>query len=139
MSDTLWKKDQEVDSWVIRFTVGDDHRWDQQLLPYDVEATLAHVHGLVEIGVMTPEESAAVESTLDSLLEDYGSGEVVVRPEDEDCHTVIENYLTDRLGETGRKVHTGRSRNDQVLAALRLFLRHELARIAESSAILAGN
>jgi argininosuccinate lyase len=139
MSKPLWKKDQDVDPWVIRFTVGEDYRWDQILLPYDIKATVAHVHGLRDIEIVTAEETESVERALDKLLDDYRAGLVVVNQEDEDCHTVIENYLTETLGDVGKKVHTGRSRNDQVLAALRLYLRDELGQIAEATGVLCTN
>lgn len=125
----LWQKNVRVADWVTRFTVGEDYRWDTILLPYDLTATEAHAWGLAHIGVLTPEELAAVQEGLAALRAAYDAGEVAVRPEDEDCHTVIETRLTERLGEVGKKIHTGRSRNDQVLAALRLFLREALAEV----------
>lgn len=132
-TDMLWKKDVEVAPWVIRFTVGEDYRWDQELLPYDVAATRAHVSGLVTAGVVSEEEFERIATALEDLLERYRDGEIVVEPEHEDCHTVIESYLTSELGETGKKVHTGRSRNDQVLAALRLYLRDRLESAASEA------
>ncbi len=138
----LWQKDTRVEDWVTRFTVGEDYRWDALLLPYDVEGTRAHAWGLAQIGVLRAEELAQVEQALDALAEAARAGEVGVRPEDEDCHTVIERYLTERLGEVGKKIHTGRSRNDQVLAALRLFLRqrlrHAAGRVAALAEVLCG-
>lgn len=133
MTDHLWKKGADVPEWVVRFTVGDDYLWDRELLPFDARATLAHVHGLAQIGILTGEESNAVDAAMGDLLEDFAGGSVTVNPEDEDCHTVIENYLTSKLGDIGKKVHSGRSRNDQVLAALRLYLRDALAKIGRST------
>ena len=115
----LWEKSTPAEDWVIQFTTGEDYRWDTLLLPYDLEATYAHAWGLAQIGVLSPDEFDAVGKALDALLE----REIVVRPEDEDAHTVIERLLTEAVGEPGKKIHTGRSRNDQVLAALRLYLR----------------
>lgn len=132
----LWKKDFDVEPWVIRFTVGDDHRWDQYLLPYDVIATRAHVRGLLTAGVLEEGEVECIEQALKTLMGRVDRGEVTVRQEDEDCHTVIESFLTAELGETGKKVHTGRSRNDQVLAALRLYLRDRLNAIGSDAAEL---
>lgn len=129
----LWKKDAEVAPWVIRFTVGEDYRWDQDLLPYDVVATRAHVKGLVTAGIISENEFEHIGAALDDLLDRYREGEIIVSPEHEDCHTVIEGFLTSELGETGKKVHTGRSRNDQVLAALRLYLRDILSSIASDA------
>ncbi len=122
----LWDKGQSVAAWVQRFTVGEDYRWDTLLLPYDIEGTRAHAAGLNRIGILTDKEFQAVSESLDALKAEVAAGRVVVRPEDEDAHTVIETYLTERLGHTGKKIHTGRSRNDQVLAAIRLFLKDGL-------------
>lgn len=122
----LWDKGQSVAAWVQRFTVGEDYRWDTLLLPYDIEGTRAHAAGLHRIGILSDEEFQAVSEALDALKAEVAAGRVTVRPEDEDAHTVIETYLTERLGDTGKKIHTGRSRNDQVLAAIRLFLKDGL-------------
>ncbi len=126
----LWQKDTRPEDWVTRFTVGEDDRWDTLLLPFDVEATRGHAWGLMEMDLLSPADYAEIEAALGRLLEAYDAGTVVVTTADEDCHTVIETYLTGHLGELGKKIHTGRSRNDQVLAALRLFLREHLRRLA---------
>ena len=135
----LWTKDDATtaDDWMMRFTVGEDYRWDRLLLPYDVRATRAHAWGLQQIGVLTEDEMEQVHGALDALLDAFAGGDVTVEPEDEDCHTVIERFLTNRLGDTGRKIHTGRSRNDQVLAALRLFLQDALADLGRRTSDLA--
>jgi argininosuccinate lyase len=123
--------DAAMPSWMFRFTVGDDYRWDRVLLPYDVRATRGHVWGLAEIGVLSDDEHAAITNGLDDLLEAFKAGDVTVQPEDEDSHTVVENVLTATLGEIGKKVHAGRSRNDQVLAALRLYLQDAIAALGD--------
>lgn len=133
----LWQKDTRVEDWVTRFTVGEDYRWDTLLLPYDIEGTRGHAWGLVQMGLLAEDEWAAVQDGLDALQEAVAAGEVVVTPQDEDCHTVIEGYLTEHLGEVGKKIHTGRSRNDQVLAALRLFLRDALRHLTRQAADMA--
>ncbi len=134
----VWEKDDTTaDDWVLRFTVGDDYMWDRTLLPYDVRATRAHAWGLRQIDVLDAQELETVNGGLDALLEAFEADEVTVRPEDEDCHTVIERFLTEQLGDVGRKIHTGRSRNDQVLAALRLYLRDALAAIGRKTVALA--
>ena len=122
----LWQKQTGATDWVTRFTVGEDYRWDTILLPYDVEATRAHAWGLAQISILSSDEYERVSAALDDLL----TTEPIVEPEDEDSHTVIENVLTNALGDVGKKIHTGRSRNDQVLAALRLFIRDQLQSIA---------
>lgn len=132
-SSPLWKKPDASDTLedkVMRFTVGEDYRWDTLLLPYDIQATRAHAWGLAEIGILTRAELDAVIKALDALAEQ----ELSVCPEDEDSHTVIENRLTEVLGDIGKKIHTGRSRNDQVLAALRLYLRDALQEVMRQTA-----
>lgn len=126
----LWRKEADAADWVTRFTVGEDYLWDNRLLPYDVAATGAHAWGLAQIGIFTEDELRDVESALGELDSEFREGRIAVRPEDEDSHTVIEHFLTKRLGETGEKIHSGRSRNDQVLAALRLYLRDGIEGIA---------
>lgn len=123
---TLWEKGQTIADWVQRFTVGEDYHWDTLLLPYDIEGTRAHAFGLHRIGILSHEEFQAILEVLDALKAEVASGRVTVHREDEDAHTVIETYLTQRLGDTGKKIHTGRSRNDQVVAAIRLFLKDGL-------------
>jgi argininosuccinate lyase len=137
MSTPIWDKGTTTaDDWVTRFTVGDDYEWDRLLLPYDVEATRAHAWGLHHIGVLSDEEWATAQSVLDDLLADFEAGEVTVTQQDEDSHTVIEQYMTEQAGDVGRKVHTGRSRNDQVLAALRLYFQDALADLGTQVAAL---
>jgi argininosuccinate lyase len=126
----LWQKDDARPAdWVTRFTVGEDYRWDRLLLPFDLRATRAHAWGLAHTDVLSGDELARINDALDALRGEAEAGRLTVEPVDEDCHTVIENALTDRLGDVGKKIHTGRSRNDQVLAALRLFLRERLSGI----------
>ena len=127
----LWKKDTAVVDWVTRFTVGEDYRWDTLLIGYDIIGTRAHAEGLFEIGILTLEEIRAIDNVLAQLTDLVEEGQIKVTPQDEDCHTVIEGYLTKELGDIGKKIHTGRSRNDQVLTALRLFMRDGLQEIGK--------
>ena len=140
MTAPLWQKDATpaTDDWAHRFTVGDDYEWDRLLLPYDVRASRAHAWGLRQIDVLSETEWTRIGDALDALLDAFEAGEVTVTPEDEDCHTVIERFVTERAGPAGEKLHTGRSRNDQVLAALRLYLRDALATIGGQAAALAN-
>ena len=131
---TLWQKGAGADDWVTRFTVGDDPAWDTRLLPYDAMGTRAHAAALLSIGLLTVDEDAAIAAVLDDVRAEALAGTLVVRVEDEDCHTVIERVLTERLGDVGKKIHAGRSRNDQVLVALRLWLRDALAAVAGEAA-----
>lgn len=128
---TIWFKGSDAESWVTRFTVGEDYVWDTLLLPYDIVASIAHARGLVTAGVLTAAEFEDASQALNALKEEWEAGEIQVHAEDEDCHTVIERELTDRIGEIGKKIHTGRSRNDQVLAAIRLYIRDSLDRTLE--------
>jgi len=139
MTDPLWHNDAgpATDDWVHRFTVGDDYEWDRLLLPYDVRASRAHAWGLRQIDVLSATEWMRIGDALDALLDAFEAGEVTVTPEDEDCHTVIERFVTAHAGAAGEKLHTGRSRNDQVLAALRLYLRDALATIGGRAVALA--
>ncbi len=126
----LWDKGTAAADWVTHFTVGEDWRWDTLLLPYDVEGTRAHAWALTQIGVLTGDELGQIESALDAVRDQALAGDLYVTVEDEDAHTAIERELTARLGEVGQKIHAGRSRNDQVLVALRLWLRDALAAVA---------
>ncbi len=133
----LWNKGAAPESWVLRFTVGDDYLWDRLLLPYDARGTRAHAEGLFEIGILDRGEMDALGAALDALDAAIAAGRVEIRPEDEDAHTVIEHFLVERAGDVGKKVHTGRSRNDQVLTALRLFLKDQLRALGRAAALLA--
>ncbi len=117
----LWQKEYALNSLVERFTVGNDYELDMKLVPSDCFASLAHAKMLSHIGILSDDEYAGLKQALSSLVEEYERGQFIIAREDEDCHTAIENYLTAKLGEAGKKIHTGRSRNDQVIAALRLY------------------
>ncbi|MEM6326727.1 MAG: argininosuccinate lyase [Bacteroidota bacterium] len=134
----IWHKGTAAADWVTRFTVGEDWRWDTILLPYDVRGTRGHARGLRLAGVLTEAEEAEVNAALDEVHAMWDAGNLAVRPEDEDMHTVIERELTVRLGAVGKKIHAGRSRNDQVLVALRLWLRDALGEIARLGRRAAG-
>ena len=104
----IWHKGTAAADWVTRFTVGEDWRWDTLLLPYDVEGTRGHAYGLRLAGVLTEQEEAEIDDALDAIRDAWEAGEIVVTPEDEDMHTVIERELTARVGEAGKKIHAGR-------------------------------
>lgn len=138
MKDTLWQKtDTKMNPRIERYAVGDDYLYDAALMPYDIRATSAHVKGLARIGVLTEAEKAILLSGLDSLHKEWARGAMVISAQDEDCHTVIERYLVDALGDVGKKVHTGRSRNDQVLVALRLYMKDALKEVCAKGETLA--
>lgn len=118
----LWDKGEPLDERVLRYTVGEDHQLDERLVSYDVRASIAHAAMLCEQQLLTPEDLAAIEQGLKDLDRSHTAGEWRVTLEDEDVHTALERRLTDTIGEAGKRIHLGRSRNDQLLAALRLYL-----------------
>ena len=124
----LWEKGYRLDEQVEAFTVGDDYLLDQRLVRYDCLASMAHARALGRAGILEEEEVEDLLEELERIVQLDLAGEFSILPEHEDCHTAIENYLTRELGELGEKIHTGRSRNDQVLAALRLYYKVELAK-----------
>ena len=127
----LWGKGKTVHEKILAFTVGDDPQLDRELIVYDCQASQAHARMLGEMGILTPREVEALCEVLSEIQRLAEQGKFKISPGEEDGHTAIENYLTDRLGETGKKIHTARSRNDQVLTALRLYYRHHLAEIEQ--------
>ena len=128
----LWEKGYELDRLVEEFTVGSDFLLDRELLVADCAGSVAHLRMLGKIGILTPTECRDLESELRSIARLAADGEFEIRREDEDCHSAIENHLTARIGEAGKKIHTGRSRNDQVSTALRLLERSYLIEFSSS-------
>lgn len=130
----LWDSDQtghqsDARKKMEAFTVGKDYILDQVLVPYDLDASEVHAHALMKAGILTEEEFQKLSTTLGDVREIWIRGDFSIRVEDEDMHTVIENHLTQKLGDLGKKIHTGRSRNDQVLTALRLYEKEKLSGI----------
>lgn len=136
---TLWDKGDDLDREVSAFTVGDDPVLDRELLPYDCRASVVHVRVLERAGVLASDEAAALCAALEELEAEAERGELTIRPEDEDGHTTIERRLTERLGDTGKKVHTARSRNDQVAVALRLYMKDGLDAVERAVERLAAD
>ena len=130
----LWQKGYELNELIEKFTIGEDWKLDQQLLAADCVASIAHARMLSHIGLLEKKELRAVETELRSLISEVREGSFTVSPSDEDGHTAIENRLVQSLGETGKKIHTGRSRNDQVIAALRVYGRAAVLRLVEAGA-----
>ncbi|MGH8063290.1 MAG: argininosuccinate lyase [Pseudoxanthomonas sp.] len=134
MSDLLWQKPGvTVDARIQQFLAGDDVILDREFFLHDIAASKAHAEGLQHIGILSSEELAGLLRELDLLAADFRSGDFVLDERFEDCHSAIESRLTERLGDAGRKIHSGRSRNDQILVATRLWLKEKLARVAELS------
>ncbi|MBT8062883.1 MAG: argininosuccinate lyase [Xanthomonadales bacterium] len=128
MSDLLWKKSGQSgpDEKVMAFLAGDDVKLDRYLLGFDIQASAAHANGLRTIGVLSDEECNQVQGALRAIADDLASGKKELDIRFEDGHSAIEAWLTESLGPLGAKIHTGRSRNDQVAVALRLYLKHQL-------------
>ena len=130
MTDLLWQKaGVTVDARIQAFLAGDDVILDREFFLHDIEASRAHAQGLQRIGILDTAELAALERELAALAEDFRNGAFVLDARYEDGHSAIEARLTERLGDAGRKIHTGRSRNDQILVATRLWLKEKLARL----------
>jgi len=127
MSQLLWAKPGvDVDADIQRFLAGDDVVLDREFIRYDLRASAAHAEGLQRIGVLSTDELTAILRELATLDVDLVAGHFVLDERFEDMHSAIETRLIDRLGDAGKKIHTGRSRNDQVLVATRLWLRDRL-------------
>ena len=128
----LWSKGFEPDKMIEEFTVGADRELDLRLARYDVQGSKAHIRMLQSIGLLTAEELAQLLDALDDIAAMIERGEFTIEPGVEDVHSQVEFLLTQKLGDTGKKIHSGRSRNDQVLVDLKLFMRDELKSIAAS-------
>lgn len=128
----LWSKDFEPDKMIEQFTVGADRELDLRLARYDVQGSKAHIKMLESIGLLEADELNVLTAELDRIAEVIEKGEFTIAPGVEDVHSQVEFMLTERLGDIGKKIHSGRSRNDQVLVDLKLFMRDELKHIAES-------
>jgi len=131
----LWDKGGELNAEIEAFTVGDDYLLDRRLVKHDCAASLAHARMLRKAGLLTKVELASLEKGLAEILRLDRIGAFEIKKEDEDCHTAIENKLVALCGEAGKKIHTARSRNDQVLTALRLYEKETLRAVKEKLAL----
>lgn len=122
----LWNKGYKLNEQIEDFTVGEDYILDQKLVKYDCLASMAHAKMLAKIGILKNSESQKIIKELSNIVALEKLGKFIIMKKDEDCHTSIENYLTKKLGSLGKKIHTARSRNDQVLVALRLYYKDKL-------------
>lgn len=125
----LWQKSTDVNKKVEVFTIGNDQELDLVLAPYDILGSLAHIQMLKEIGLLTEEELQVLSAELKSLYRRAEAGELTIDEGIEDIHSQVEYMLTERLGEVGKKIHSGRSRNDQVLVDLKMYFRGEIEAI----------
>ena len=122
----LWNKNDKLDNKIETFTVGNDRIFDMYIAKYDVKASIAHAKMLSKIGVINNEEESLLVKELKTILSLIEKSEFKIEEKFEDIHSKIEFYLTDKLGDLGKKIHTGRSRNDQVLVALQLYFKDEI-------------
>ena len=130
MSSKLWEKNFEINKEIERFTVGRDREMDMYLAKYDVLGSMAHITMLESIGLLEKDELDRLLAELKGIYATCESGEFVIEDGVEDVHSQVELMLTRRLGDMGKKIHSGRSRNDQVLVDLKLFIRNEIKEIA---------
>lgn len=128
----LWQKDADVNKRIETFTVGKDREMDLYLAPHDVIGTMAHTTMLESIGLLEKEDLPIIHKELKSIYQTAISGSFLIEDGIEDVHSQVEHLLTQKLGELGKKIHSGRSRNDQVLVDLKLFIRSELQSIVET-------
>jgi argininosuccinate lyase len=126
MAEAIWAKGLPLDLQLHRFTVGVDPVIDLQLMPFDAIGSAAHARTLGETGLLPEAEAKALVGALARLRQEALQGRLAILPEEEDCHTALEHALTDRLGDTGKRIHLARSRNDQVATALRLLMRDRI-------------
>lgn len=120
------------------FTVGNDYVLDQELVPYDIQGSIAHAKALNKIGILSDDELDKLTKALHEILKEWKEENFEIRIEDEDMHTAIELSLVDKLGDLGKKIHTARSRNDQVLTAVRLYEKEQLDEITDLIKKVAG-
>jgi argininosuccinate lyase len=129
----LWDKGAPLDERVLKFTAGEDHALDERLIAYDVRASLAHARMLGAQGLLSASDLQAICQALQSLGEEHTVGQWHIELADEDGQTALERRLTQRIGSAGERIHLGRSRNDQVLAALRLYLVDVIGQLQEGA------
>src|SRR5690606_15612707 len=128
----LWQKDKGSLKSVETFTVGKDRELDMHLAPFDVLGSLAHIRMLESIGLLTKDDLDKLSAELKSIYKRIQTGDFKIEDGVEDIHSQVELELTKKLGDAGKKIHSGRSRNDQVLVDIKLYLRHELEQIVKS-------
>src|SRR5258708_7517518 len=129
----LWDKGAPLDSRVLHYTAGEDYALDERLVRYDIEASIAHVEMLHAQKLLSSEDLQVIRFGLTVLGEEHARGEWRISLEDEDGQTALEKRLTERIGPAGGRVHLGRSRNDQVLTAIRLYLRDAIDELVASA------
>ncbi|RMG19170.1 MAG: argininosuccinate lyase [Planctomycetota bacterium] len=138
MARRLWDKGDSLDPDILAYTVGDDHLLDLAIVEEDCWGSLAHSAMLAERGLLGAEDRDRIAAGLREILAEHRAGRFAIAPEEEDVHTAIEGRLSERIGEAGRRLHTGRSRNDQVLVDLRLYAKRRLLDVVDEALALAS-
>jgi len=128
----LWQKDIDVNKAVENFTVGNDREFDLLLAPFDVLGNIAHAKMLAGVGLLTNEETVSLINELKNIYQSIQHSTFCIQPNVEDVHSQVEFLLTEKLGDIGKKIHSARSRNDQVLVDVKLFLRHEIEELVNA-------
>src|SRR5882762_2944057 len=128
----LWQKDKDALKEVTDFTTGKDQEMDLYLARFDVLGSLAHIQMLQSINLLTSDELRLLNAELKNIYKEIEKGNFQIEPGVEDIHSQVELMLTKKLGDVGKKIHSGRSRNDQVLLDIKLYLRHELQEITKA-------
>ncbi len=126
----IWDRGEAIDAAMLAFTIGDDPLLDRRLVEHDIRGSLAHAAGLLDAKLLSGADHEAIRSGLELLLASFRAGEWTVEADDEDVHSAVERRLIERIGEPGKRLHTGRSRNDQVATDVRLWLREALSATA---------
>ncbi|MBW2988460.1 argininosuccinate lyase, partial [Candidatus Woesearchaeota archaeon] len=128
----LWEtEDTKINKEIEKFTVGEDYNIDMSIIVYDCKASIAHAKMLHKMGILSKGELTQLVDALNVIIGLVKAGHFQIKIEDEDCHTAIENFLVAKLGKLGEKIHTFRSRNDQVVTALRLYYKDEISKVIE--------
>ncbi len=122
----VWDRGDPIDPEMMRFTVGDDWEMDRRLLRHDLIGSKAHCAGLLRVGLIEPDVHDRLQDELDRLIDEHAAGRFDVQPDDEDMHSAVERRLIERIGDAGKRLHTARSRNEQVGLAVRLWLRETI-------------
>src|SRR3990167_3129833 len=135
----LWNKGYDINKEIFEFTVGNDYELDQVMVKHDIYGSIAQAAMLKKMGILTPAEFKQIQREFNKLLTLWEKGTVVVQLEDEDGHTAIENYLVKQLGDLGKKIHTARSRNDQVVTMTRLYIKEKLMNVYGHTLTLADH
>src|SRR4249919_1015716 len=135
----LWDKGVDLDQRVLAYTAGDDHALDERLVKYDVRASIAHAEMLNTQRLLSDDDLNAIRVALTALADEHAAGQWKIELADEDGQTALEKRLTARIGAAGGRVHLGRSRNDQVLTALRLYLLDAGAELAAAAELCAAS